>query len=184
MDEAPPKKCFKVLTNDEFKAKMDDLENQNSVNSEKHADKAFRQFLSESGANSVEYHLFKEQELDDWLSKFWFGARTANNKLYTVNSLKSFRYGLKCHLQKVGHTYHITKDTAFSNSQKAFASTCKELKEEGKGVVKNYEEKDDEGNSILFIHLKDISFLNFRFFAKYFHKIYKFSRCFHVITIQ
>ena len=64
----PPNKCFQVLTNDELKAKMEDLENQNSVNSEKRADKAFRQFLSESGSKSVEYHLFEEEELDNWLS--------------------------------------------------------------------------------------------------------------------
>ena len=80
----PPNKCFQVLTNDELKAKMEDLEeNQNSVNSEKRADKAFRQFLSESGSKSVEYHLF-EEELDNWLYKFWFGARTANNELYIL----------------------------------------------------------------------------------------------------
>ena len=73
-------------------------------------------FLAESGAENIEYHLLDEQELDEWLSKFWFGARTVNNELYTVNSLKSFKYGLKRHLQKIGHAYDITKDTAFRNS--------------------------------------------------------------------
>ena len=35
-----------------------------------------------------------EKELTDWLRKFWFGARKADEELYTVNSLKSFKYGL------------------------------------------------------------------------------------------
>ena len=39
---------------------MNDLENKNSVNAAKHADQAFRLFLTESGAPSVEYQLFEE----------------------------------------------------------------------------------------------------------------------------
>ena len=67
-----------------------------------------------------------------------------------MNSLKSFKYGLKRHLQKIGHAYDITKDTAFKESQKAFAIACKELKAEGRGIVKNHKEIRDEGKYIIY----------------------------------
>ena len=145
-DDVPPKEQFKVISYDELKEKITELENTNSVYAVKRVEKAFRLFLRESGAPSVEYHLFEEAELDNWLSKFWFGAFTSTDELYTVNSLKSFKYGLKRHLQNIGHAFDITKDAMFKNSQKAFAMACKELKEEGKGFVKNHEEIEDEGN--------------------------------------
>ena len=102
--------------NEELKAKMNELENQNSINAEKHADRAFKSFLAYANAPSDEYHLFEEAELDKWLAKFWYGARTSNDELYSVNLLKSFKYGLKRDLQKIGHAYDITKDTAFKES--------------------------------------------------------------------
>ena len=118
MDQQPPNKHFKLLSNEELKSKMTDLENTNSVYAEKQADKVSGQFLSAAGALSQKCHLFEEDELDNWLAKFWFGAcTTKGDDFYTVNSLKSFKYGLKRHLQKIGHAYNITKDTALKGAQ-------------------------------------------------------------------
>ena len=85
---------FKILFDEELAAKKLKLRNQNTLAAERHADKAFKAFLLESGCQSVEYCLYSEKQLDSWIMKFWFGARTMNNEQYTVNSMRSFRYGL------------------------------------------------------------------------------------------
>ena len=44
--ETPANKHLKLFTNEELKVKMNELENQNSINAEKHADRAFKAFLA------------------------------------------------------------------------------------------------------------------------------------------
>ena len=117
-----------------MKLKRKKLENKNSSNAQKRANTAFQSFLREAGA-SEEYHLFEEKELNDWLSKFWFGACTKdkeNPDFYTVNLLKSFKYRLKRHFKKMGHEYDTTKSSSFSTAMDNFDIACKELKEHGK----------------------------------------------------
>ena len=63
------------MTNEELKAKKDELENKNSLKSERCADKALRKSFREAEQNE-EYQYYEEPELATWLSKFWFGART------------------------------------------------------------------------------------------------------------
>ena len=138
------------MTNEEAKAKQSELENKNSVKLERRADTAFSQFLREAGAESEEYQFFEEKELADWLSKFWFGARKADKGLYTVNSLKSLKYGLNRLLGKHRHEFDITKLLNFVQCMKNFDVVCLELKQQGKGFVKNYEEIKDEGNYSIF----------------------------------
>ena len=101
------------MTNEELKAKQNELENKNSVKSGRQADTTFRQFLREANAPSKEYQFFEEDELADWLSKFWFGARQADEELYTVNLLKSLKYGLNRVWRKHGHAFDITKSPNF-----------------------------------------------------------------------
>ena len=74
MCEEPKKKRFKQLTDEQLNAKRKGLENNHTLNAEKCADKAFKDFLRESGAQCVDYYYYEEQELAKWLSKFWFGA--------------------------------------------------------------------------------------------------------------
>ena len=83
-------KCFKVMT---LKEKQDELENKNRAN------RAFRLFLREAGAPIEEYQFFEEDEVANWLSKFWHRARTTEDEYYTVNSLKSFKYVINSHTQ-------------------------------------------------------------------------------------
>ena len=97
--------------------------------------------------------MFEKKELAEWLSKFWFAARTQdikNLQMYTVNSLKSFKYGLNRLLKKKGHEYDITKSPNFATCMDNFDLACKELKANGKAFVKNYEEIEDEGKYKLF----------------------------------
>ena len=129
-----------------MKLKRKKLENKNFSNAEKRANTAIQSFLRKAGA-SEEYHLFKEKELNDWLSKFWFGAHTKdkeNPDFCTVNSLKSFKYGLKRHL-KMGHEYDITKSLSILTAMDNFDIACKKFKEHSKGVVKNHLDIEEEG---------------------------------------
>ena len=102
--------------------------------------------MEESGA-SPDYLHFEEDELSQWLSKFWFAAHTGNstNEHYTVNSLRSFKYAINQKLKRHGHSFDITKNPFFKDCMDAFNDACRNLKEKGKGCVKNYEKITDEG---------------------------------------
>ena len=76
--------------------------------------------------NQTNYWNYTEPVLDNYLCKFWFGARKEGDdsedtdpqeemksRLYKANSLQSFRYGLNRILRQRGHLYDITdKHTA------------------------------------------------------------------------
>ena len=139
------KKHFKIMTNAELKAKQQELENKNSLKADKRANKAFRLFLCQANAESEEYQFFEELELVNQLSKFWCGACTADEEYYSVNSLKSFNYGINRVLKKHGHAFDIMKSPGFAKCMKDFDLACLKLKQQGKGFVKNYIEIEDEG---------------------------------------
>ena len=50
-------------------------------------------FWKNVAVNLLDYYFFEEQELSDWLSKFWFGARMVpkdsqdEGKFYSVSTL-------------------------------------------------------------------------------------------------
>ena len=149
--KSPEKKRFKVLSSAELKQKIVQPRNDNTEMAERRADKAFKLFLDECGCESNEYYYFEEKELSEWLSKFWFGARTKPTKdqkegeHYTVNSLRSFKYAINRILRKKGHEYDITKSAIFKSCMEAFDIAIKELKEHGKGYTKSSEEITEEG---------------------------------------
>ena len=150
--KSPPKKRFKQLSDEELKAKRRDLQNGNTLNAEKCADKAFKLFLEVSGSDSAEYYFFEEEELSKWLSKFWFGARMMpengeeEGKLYSVSTLRSFKYAINRILKKHGHSFDITKSPFFKPCMDAFNDAVKELKEAGRGHVNSAEEIEEHGN--------------------------------------
>ena len=82
---------------------------------EKWADKAFKEFWKECGAKSTGYYYFEEQDLSQWLSKFWFGTRMMpenddnEEKYSSVGTLRSFKYAINRILKKHGHAFDITK---------------------------------------------------------------------------
>lgn len=157
--QQPQKKRFKVLSNKDLKQKIINQQNENTVNSEKRADKAFKHFLTESGCDSNEYYFFEEKELCDWLSKFWFRARTIPDKeneegeFYSVNTLRNFKYALNRILKKHGHEFDITKSPNFKCAMDAFDNAVKELKEHGKGHVKSAEEITEDGKYCIVLFL-------------------------------
>ena len=156
-DQPPLKKRFKVISDEELKQKRKEQENQNTINSEKRADKAFKSFLTECGCESNEYYFFEERELCTWLSKFWFGARTVPDKneqegeMYSVNTMRNFKYALNRILKKYGHAYDITKSPEFKPAMDAFDDAMKELKENGKGHVNSAEEISEDGKHKMFL---------------------------------
>ena len=78
--ELPQKKTKFILYSDEqIKAKQMAGKNINTTRTEERANQAFRRFLSESGEMNLDYWLYEEPELDNYLSKFWFSARKAQS---------------------------------------------------------------------------------------------------------
>ena len=115
-------------------------------------------FLTESGCASNEYYFFEERELCEWLSKFWFGARTVPDKnndegeMHSVNTLRNFKYALNRILKKHGHAYDITKSPEFKFAMDSFDNAVKELKENGKGYVKSAAEITEDGKHKIIIN--------------------------------
>ena len=77
----PPKKKLKqnksrfiVYSETEIKSKHDAARNVNTSRSEDRANSAFQKFLTQVGKEDLRYWLYDEEELDDMLEKFWFGA--------------------------------------------------------------------------------------------------------------
>ena len=109
----------------------------------------------------MEYWFYDEPTLDECLAKFWYGAskdiceQSGDNdddpelkkKLYSVNTLKNFCYGLNKILKSKGHSHDIIdrKTASVTRSQKAFANALKELKSEGKAEVHSFPEIEEEG---------------------------------------
>ena len=105
--------------------------------------------------------MYEEPELDNFLSKFWFGARKdpdsdyesdeedpEHHKLmYSTNTMKSFRYSLNWILKNKGHEYDImsTHSLSFKQSQQAFLGSQKELKSLGKAEIHSAPEINEEG---------------------------------------
>lgn len=86
-----------------------------------------------------DFYAFDIETLNKWLTKFWFAARKQKeNDKYTISTLDNIRYALNRCLKKAGKTFDITKSEAFIPSQLAFNDANRDLKREGKGVVKSH----------------------------------------------
>ena len=132
-----------ILSDEDIAKKANDAKNKNTENQNKRADKAFRRFLTEADCSSLDYWLFEESELDNYLAKFWHGVRKEGvsdindqtdedidkkTRKYTVASMKAFWYALNRVLKQKGHFYDITdkKGLSFRKSQSAFDTVLKE----------------------------------------------------------
>ena len=154
------------MNDENLATKSKKAKNKNTIRTEKRADKAFIKFLMEMGVppDQTNYWNFSEPDLDNFLAKFWFGARKDNDdsqeqvlqqdpelksQMYKATTLRNLHYGLNRILHTKGHLYDITnKNTAsFTKSQQAFNDAIKELKSEGKGDIKSYPEIEEEGKT-------------------------------------
>ena len=73
---------FVVYTDEEIRAKQEAGKNKNTTKTEERADRAFRKFLAECGETNLDYWSYDEPELDNYLSKFWFGARKCPDEYF------------------------------------------------------------------------------------------------------
>ena len=153
------RKRFVILDDNDLDKKSKQCKNINTEKSDMRAHRAFTKFLEAYGktGEDLEYWNYTESELDNFLSKFWFGARKdtsdendenededpENKKgLYTANSLRNFRYALNRVLKNKGTVFDLlAKDSiSFRKSSTAFENAVKELKKEGKADVKSKRE--------------------------------------------
>ena len=140
---ASAQKHFTAFSDQEISEKQHKLENKNTLKNEEKATRAFRHYLSEIGQDNTDSFNYTKDELDYHLSKFWFSARTQQKgDYYSASSLETIQYGLNRALKRFGHQYDITKCecTSFTRSIEAFEDARKELKQLGKGRVKNHKE--------------------------------------------
>ena len=166
----PPKKKVKksdkqrfVLYSDkEIKDKQEANKNKNTTKTEDRANNAFQKFLKQIGKTDLDYWNYDEEELDNMLCKFYYGARKDPDSdydsdsddpqktrlMYSANTMKNFRYSINRVLKSKGHLYDImSKNTlSFKKSQAAFVDSQKELKSLGKAEIHSAPEISEDGN--------------------------------------
>ena len=130
---------FGNLNLQQIKQRESELENKNTVSNEEKAVACFKSYLSQIGVADNDFFKYSETELNDHLSTFFFNARTKSGDYYTVGSLTTMRYGLNRALRKSGKKYDITKREykQFLGCIDAFEAALKDLKQRGKGHVRN-----------------------------------------------
>ena len=113
--------------------------NRNSLKNEEKAVCCFKLFLEQNKVENTDFLTYSDEDLDQWLAKFYWGARTEKKEHYTCSSMITMRYALNRALQKAGKTYDITKKEYknFIHSINSFEAAMKHLKKCGKGSVKN-----------------------------------------------
>ena len=86
---------FAEITDNELKQLMDELDNKNTKKADKKCEKQWMTYLSTTtDVPQGDYWLWNEQ-LNYWLSKFWFEVRTQEGDRYRVSSLEHLHYGMK-----------------------------------------------------------------------------------------
>ena len=152
MDAAPDAGFrFGNLNVEECISKGKEVQNRNTINNEKKAVNIFRDYLSSLGLEDTDFFNYTEDELDHYLTTFWWNARTKKGSEYTASSMETIRYSLNRALTNFGHNFDIThrNTVSFKKSIKAFEDSQKDRKKRGLGHVKNTEEIPSEGNTYL-----------------------------------
>ena len=165
MQPAQKKQRFVLYSEEELQNKHEASRNYNTTKCEDRANAAFQKFLQQGGKTDMEYWLYKEDELDLMLEKFWFGARKDPGDdyqsdsedvqkvglMHSANTMRNFRYALNRILKNKGHLYDIISPSSlsFKRSQKAFNASQKELKELGKAAVTSAPEITEDGERFL-----------------------------------
>ena len=127
-------------------------------------DRVMKQYLQEIGCTSLDYWAYPDNDFDQILSHFWFEVRTQQRPLneeemqhardngldlhpemYTIASLRNLRNGISRCMEDYGRPIDLTNDPRYEKSPKSFRDACKELKDMGKGKVKNYKEIEHAG---------------------------------------
>ena len=141
---------FGNLTVDQCLTTGEEVQNKNTINNEKKAINIFRDYLASLGLDDTDFFMFTEDELDHYLTSFWWNARTKKGTEYTTSSMETIRYSLNRAVVHFGHDYDIThkNSSSFKKSIKAFEDSQKDRKKRGYGRVKNTSEISAQGNII------------------------------------
>ena len=126
---------FGNLSVDECITKGVEVQNRNTLLSEKKAVNIFREYLHSLGLEDTDFFTFTEDELDFYLTSFWWNAHTKKGEEYTASSMDTIRYSLNRALNNYGHNYDIThkNSISFKKSIKAFHDAQKDQKKRGLG---------------------------------------------------
>ena len=68
--------------------KQQDMQNTNTLANEAKVVRCFQSFL-ESAGQDKDFFNYTEPELDKWLAKFYFSARTVTGEMYKAGSLNT-----------------------------------------------------------------------------------------------
>ena len=142
---------FVLYNDEEIRQNNEAQANKNSIKNEEKAVRCFKLFLNANQVEDNDILQYSDEDLDGWLAKFYWGARTEKGEKYSASTMTTMRYGLNRYLQKNGKAYDITKKEhkAFVKSINSFENMMRDLKKSGKGNVNNTPEICPEGT---FIH--------------------------------
>ena len=85
---------FGTLNLEECITKGISVQNKNTINNEKKSVNIFKEYLTSLGLEDNDFFHFTEDELDHYLTTFWWNARTQKGDEYTASSMETIRYSL------------------------------------------------------------------------------------------
>ena len=141
------KRRYRHFTDNEIKRKWSAKPTKKS---NKNADNILKNYLDECGHESYDYVHYPHEDLDKILVKFWFSICKKNSKdgtpeFYLKNTLQNIWHALNRNVCDPGHRVEIPKDSKYVDSQKAYKDAYKELKAQGRAVVRSYPEINHKG---------------------------------------
>ena len=112
----------------------------NTLRANRQAERALKNYLTETGATDIKFENFTAEKLAEILSVFYINVRTTDGKMYKISSLENFRHGLNRVLQGPPNfrKIDIIKDSEFSSANLAYKYALEELKSAGKGDVSHH----------------------------------------------
>ena len=139
------KRRFANLSTDDIAEKRAKLTPRNTLKANGKAERALRNYLTETGVPDIKFENLTAEMLAETLSTFYFNARTVDGQMYKSSSLEGFRHGLNRFLQGPPNNRNIDiiRDPQFRGANDAFESAMRELKSAGKGEVEHHPQISD-----------------------------------------
>lgn len=121
---------------------LNHADSKSSIYKEKYALKLLHQFMaSEHWINNKNVNNLNHGEVDELLSSFYAAIRKNNGDYLKRNSLHGIRYGLARYFKKNGlKNPDIIHDIAFNKANAVYNCVLKELKIQGKGTTRHFDE--------------------------------------------
>ena len=142
---------FGNLNVEQCATKGKEVQNRNTINNEKKSVNIFKEYLASLGLEDTDFFHFTEDELDHYLTTFWWNAHTKKGQDYSASSMETIRYSLNRALVNFVHNFDIMhkNSISFKKSIKSFEDAQKDRKQRGLGHVKNTIEIPSEGKLTL-----------------------------------